>query len=115
MWWSTPWADRWPSTRSRTLGFDGALVIIGFASGEIPALPANQILLRNRRVVGVDWGMWAMENPLENAAVTAEVLDAVAAGTLRPCAPVTLPLADAATALDDLQRRRVVGKVALVP
>ena len=40
----------------RALGEGGRFVVIGFASGTIPALPANQVLLRNRSVVGVDWG-----------------------------------------------------------
>ena len=41
----------------------------GFASGTIPDLPANQVLLRNRTVLGVDWGAWAMGDPDANATV----------------------------------------------
>jgi len=43
----------------RALRDDGQFLVIGFASGAIPKLPANQVLLRNRRVTGVDWGGWA--------------------------------------------------------
>lgn len=99
----------------RALAFDGQLLIIGFASGTIPDLPANQVLLRNRRVVGVDWGMWALEHPAEQAELLGEVLGAVVDGHLHPVAPTTYPLEEVATALADLQDRRVVGKVALVP
>ena len=42
----------------RALGDDGQYLVIGFVGG-IPSLPANQVLLRNRRVIGVDWGAWA--------------------------------------------------------
>ena len=44
----------------RALGEGGRYLVIGFASGTIPSLPLNQVLLRNRSVVGVDWGAWAM-------------------------------------------------------
>jgi NADPH2:quinone reductase len=99
----------------RALGEDGQLVVIGFASGTIPRLPANQVLLRNRRVTGVDWGAWAMRHPGENRALLAEVLAAIEAGRLSPVEPQTYPLDHVARALTDLAERRVVGKVALVP
>jgi len=40
--------------------------VIGFASGDIPRLPANHVLLRNRRVTGVDWGGWVARNAAAN-------------------------------------------------
>lgn len=88
-------------------------MVIGFASGDIPSLPANQVLLRNRSVIGVDWGAWALGHPQENAAMLAEVLALVAAGSLAPIEPTVHPLEDVATALRDLLERRVIGKVAL--
>ena len=99
----------------RALGFDGQLLVIGFASGHIPRLPANQILLRNRRVTGVDWGLWAMEHPLEQRALLDEVLAEITAGRLHPVEPRTVPLDGAAQALDDLLERRVTGKLAITP
>ena len=99
----------------RALGFDGQLVIVGFASGEIPSLPANQVLLRNRRVTGVDWGAWAMADPASNAKMFGDLLAKVADGTLSPVAPTTYPLEEAGRALRDLLDRKVAGKVVLVP
>lgn len=99
----------------RSLRNYGRLLVIGFASGTIPALPANQILLRNRSVLGVDWGAWAMSDPDGNAAVMAEVLARVEDGTLTPAEPTTYQLADAGTALRDLLERRVTGKACLAP
>jgi NADPH2:quinone reductase len=99
----------------RALGDFGRLMVIGFAAGDIPQIPTNQILLRNRSVIGVDWGIWAMRHPQDNAALMAEVLDAVATGRLSPVEPSSYPLVDAAQALRDLLERRVSGKVALVP
>ena len=99
----------------RSLGTGGRLLVIGFASGRIPELPANQILLRNRTVIGVDWGAWAMSDPEGNAEVMSEVLTLVDDGTLSPAEPGTYSLADAGTALRDLLERRITGKVCLTP
>jgi NADPH2:quinone reductase len=99
----------------RALGWMGRYVVIGFAAGDIPRLPVNQVLLNNRTIVGVDWGAWTFRDPAGNAALLGELLSMVEAGRLRPVEPVAYPLDDAARALADLQGRRVTGKVVLVP
>jgi NADPH2:quinone reductase len=98
----------------RALGDDGQYLVIGFVAG-IPKLPANQILLRNRRVTGVDWGGWAGKNPGLNDRMLAEVLALIDQGRLRPVEPTTYPLEEAARALQDLEDRTVAGKIALLP
>jgi NADPH2:quinone reductase len=99
----------------RSLRDDGQLLVIGFTSGEIPRLPANQILLRNRRVTGVDWGGWTVTHAAQNQQLLADVIAAVAHGELHPVEPRTYPLTDVAEALTDQLERRVVGKTVLVP
>jgi NADPH:quinone reductase len=98
----------------RALGEDGQYLVIGFVAG-IPKLPANQVLLRNRRVTGVDWGAWVGRNGDANRVLLAEVVGRIAAGDLDPVEPVAYPLHEAARALRDLADRKVAGKVALVP
>ncbi len=102
------------TTCLRALGDDGAYLVIGFVAG-IPQLPANQILLRNRRVIGVDWGGWALRNGARNDEMVVEVLAEIAEGRLSPVEPVAYPLAEASRALIDLEERRVAGKAILVP
>jgi NADPH:quinone reductase len=99
----------------RALGDRGRYLVIGFASGDIPSVPLNQILLRNRSVIGIDWGIWAMTHPAEQRALLGDLLDMVDAGTLDPVRPTEYPLDDVAGALEDLLGRRAVGKIALVP
>lgn len=99
----------------RALGNDGRYLVIGFAGGDIPRLPLNQILLRGRKVIGVDWGAWMLSHPTEQAALLAELLAMVADGRLHPPEPVARPLDDAPAALADLLDRRVTGKLVLVP
>ena len=98
----------------RALTDDGQYLVIGFVAG-IPMLPANQVLLRNRHITGVDWGAWAMKNPELNNANLAKVLELIDGGKLHPVEPVTYALRDAARALTDIQARKIAGKVALIP
>jgi NADPH2:quinone reductase len=93
----------------------GRLVVIGFAAGSIAQLPANQVLLKNRTIVGVDWGAWAMQHAASQAVVLDEVLDAVRMGELHPEPPAQRPLAEAGAVLRDLLDRRLQGKTVLVP
>jgi len=99
----------------RALGVGGRLLVVGFAAGAIPSLPANQVLLNNRSVVGIDWGAWAMRNGAAQAALLDEVLAAVADGRLHPSPPTARPLAEAGAVLRDLLDRRLRGKAVLTP
>ena len=99
----------------RALREDGQFLVIGFASGDIPKLPANQVLLRNRRVTGVDWGAWAARNQDANRNLFDHVLALIAAGEINPVEPVSYPFGQVARALADQQNRKVVGKAILVP
>jgi NADPH2:quinone reductase len=102
-----------PALRSLRQG--GRYLVIGFASGTIPSLPLNQVLLRNRAVIGVDWGAWSMADAAGQHALLTELLRLVSDGALNPAAPATAPLESGAQILDDLLHRRVTGKVALIP
>jgi NADPH2:quinone reductase len=99
----------------RALGWGGRYLVLGFASGAIPALPANQVLLNSRTVIGIDWGAWTFRDPAGNAALLADLLAMAGAGRLRPVEPVSYPLDDVVRCLSDLEGRRVTGKAALVP
>ena len=98
----------------RAMGYLGRYLVIGFAAGEIPRLPLNQVLLRNRNIVGVDWGAWMISNGAAQRALLAELLEMVEAGQLSPSEPSVYRLEQVETALDDLMNRRVNGKAVLV-
>jgi NADPH:quinone reductase len=98
----------------RALRDDGQFLVIGFASGDIPQLPANQVLLRNRRVTGVEWGGWVLEHPDENRQMVEEIVAKIVAGELNPVEPTSYPFDDAARALADQQNRKITGKAVLV-
>ncbi|MBW0134668.1 NADPH:quinone oxidoreductase family protein [Pseudonocardia abyssalis] len=101
----------------RALRAGGRFCVLGFASGEIPRLPANVVLLLNRTVVGVDWGDWARRvgGPSGNAELLADVLGRIARGELHPPRPATAPLAQAGEVLTRYAGRSVTGKIVLNP
>ena len=99
----------------RALGDGGRYLVIGFASGSIPSIPLNQVLLRNRRCSGSTGASGPCGIAVEQRRLLDDLLAMVSAEAVRPVEPVTYGLDDVARALTDLLERRAVGKVALVP
>ena len=110
-----PVGDRFADPALRALGWMGRYLVIGFAGGEIPRLPVNQVLLNNRTLVGVDWGAWTGRDPAGNQALLAELMELAGSGALHPVEPHEYPLDDVVRAFTDLQDRKVAGKVVLIP
>jgi NADPH2:quinone reductase len=110
-----PVGGRFADPALRSLRWMGRYLVIGFAGGEIPRLPANQVLLNNRTVIGVDWGAWTGRDPGGNQELLAELMALAGSGALSPVEPVGYPLDDVVQALSDLQERKVGGKVVLTP
>ncbi len=99
----------------RAMREEGRYLVIGFAAGAIPTFPINQVLLRNRSVIGVEYGGWVARFPEQSNALTAEVLEHLATGVLRPVEPGTYRLDAVGAALKALGNREVTGKLALIP
>ena len=87
------------------------LVPLGFASGDIPQIPANILLVKNLTVIGLYWGAYATLGPSIMSASLAELLTWYAEGRLSPHVGRSLPLAEADAALETLRSRKAVGKV----
>ena len=101
-----------PAVRSLAPG--GRYLVIGFASGEIPKIALNLLLLKVVSLVGVFWGAFAKAQPQRNAANMAELLTWYTYGRLRPHVSATFPLALYRDALDAVIQRKALGKVVLV-
>jgi NADPH2:quinone reductase len=110
-----PVGDRYAEPALRSLRPFGRYLVVGFAGGSIPRVPANLVLLENRAVVGIDWGALSRRDPAANRALVDEVLAGIAAGRYRPAVPRAFPLAQAAEALTLLAGRAVTGKLVLNP
>lgn len=94
----------------RAVAWEGRILIIGFASGRIPEIPANRLLLKGCAAVGVFWGAFAARDPHANRRNLERLLEMYARGELRPTIGATYALEDAARAIVDLEERRIVGK-----
>lgn len=97
----------------RALRKEGRLLVLGFAAGEIPSVPANRLLLKNVDVRGVAWGSLIEDEPAYPARQWKDVVDWVAAGHVRPVVGPELPMERAAEALRLLADRGATGKVTL--
>jgi NADPH2:quinone reductase len=102
-------------TALRGIAWEGRYLVVGFASGDIPKIPLNLVLLKGCQIVGVFWGSFAMREPQKNRAHAHQIFRRIEEGTLHPSIDAVLPFSDASEALSRLDRRQVKGKLVLVP
>lgn len=91
------------------------IVVIGFASGDVPQVPANILLVKNIDLIGFYWGGYLKFRPDLLSDSLAELLGWLAEGRLTPHISHTLPLDQAAEALELMRSRASTGKVVIVP
>ncbi len=91
----------------------GRLLTIGFASGQVPQIPANLLLVKNLSVIGMWWGGYTQSAPETVAATLRTLLDWFAAGRLSPHISHILPMHDLPRGLDLLRDRTATGKVVI--
>jgi NADPH2:quinone reductase len=94
----------------RCVAWNGRVLVVGFAGGEIPKVPANLVLLKNASLVGVFWGAWVAREPELNRKNFATMFEWYETGKLNPLVSHTFPLAAAKDALNAIIQREVVGK-----
>ena len=102
------------STATRCIAWNGRILVVGFASGEIPNFPVNLALLKGSSIVGVFYGRFAREQPDDAAANRRELLQLYSAGKLVPHVSRTFPLENAAQAMNALKNRTATGKVVVI-
>lgn len=97
----------------RCMAWGGRLLVVGFASGQIPEVKMNQPLLKCFSIVGVRALEHVKRRPHEGQAYRAWMLDAAAQGKLRPRVCATFPLERFREALSLLEVRQAIGRVVL--
>jgi NADPH:quinone reductase len=98
----------------RSIAWRGRYLVVGFASGPIPALPFNLALLKGASIVGVFWGDFAKKEPKGNAAMMGELAQWYGQGKIKPVIDRTMPMADLKAAYAHMGSRGVMGKLVMV-
>ena len=94
---------------------EARVIVIGFASGDVPQIPANILLVKNITVIGFYWGGYLKFNAAALTDSLAELMQWHADGRLKPHISHTLPLDQAAEALELMRSRKSTGKVVVTP
>ena len=98
----------------RSIAWRGRYLVVGFASGPIPALPFNLALLKGASIVGVFWGDFSRREPKANAAMMAELAQWYGQGKIKPVIDSTMPMKDLKAAYAHMGSRNVKGKLVMV-
>lgn len=97
----------------RGLGRGGRFVTLGYASGTIPAIPLNLVLLKGITVQGMEIRTFMIDHPEEMARDDAELRSLLSEGKLRPYIGARFPLTEAAAAIRYVADRKAIGKVVI--
>ena len=92
---------------------EGRLLVIGFASGRIPTIATNRVLLKNISVVGVLWGGYVQSHPEYSATVHPRLMELYEAGKIHPSVGAMYRLEDAPRGMRDLADRKIMGKAVI--
>lgn len=99
----------------RALAWCGRMVVVGFASMQLPEIKANYLLVKNISATGLQWSDYRERDPEWVQRVQAELYDLWTQGKLKPFVSARFPLEQFADALERFVARRVQGKMILVP
>jgi NADPH2:quinone reductase len=99
----------------RAMAWEGRYLVLGFASGTIPRIPLNLLLLKGCSLIGVFWTAFVERNPEKHRANMLTLLDWCKEGRIVPHVHASFPLAETAKALQLIEGRKVTGKVIVNP
>jgi NADPH2:quinone reductase len=99
----------------KCIAWNGRLVVVGFASGRIPELKTNRILLKNIAVTGVHWGAYLDNEPERVPETFAGLFALYREGLIKPLIFNTYALEDLPSALAELASRKTHGKLIITP
>jgi NADPH2:quinone reductase len=98
----------------RCVAFEGRILVIGFAGGRIPEVPANHVLVKNYAVVGVHWGLYRRVLPHVVPDIHEHLVDLHREGLIDPLIGAELSFEEAPRGITMLAERRALGKIVVV-
>ncbi|CAM5291667.1 oxidoreductase [Streptomyces xanthochromogenes] len=100
---------------AKCVAFEGRIVIVGFASGSVPAPALNHALVKNYSIVGLHWGLYAQKDPDSIARCHQQLTRLAAEGAIKPLISERVPLKDAAAAVQRVADGTTTGRVVVLP
>jgi NADPH:quinone reductase len=100
---------------TKCIAFEGRILVVGFASGDIPSAALNHALVKNYSIVGLHWGLYPQRDPGAVAECHAELTRLAAAGAIRPLITERLTLADVPDGLRRLAAGETIGRLVFLP
>jgi NADPH2:quinone reductase len=110
-----PVGGRYSEAALRATAWRGRFLVVGFAAGEIPKIPLNLALLKERAIIGVFWGDAMRRDPAQHLANMRLLSEWFSSGKVHPVISERVPLAGAADAIARMANRQVMGKVVVLP
>ncbi len=99
---------------TRCVAFEGRIVVVGFATGQIPAPALNHALVKNYSILGLHWGLYNTHDPRAVRAAHDELTKLAEQGTVRPLVSARVPLAGAAEAVQRVADGLSTGRIAVL-
>ncbi|HEY6493853.1 MAG TPA: NADPH:quinone oxidoreductase family protein [Trebonia sp.] len=100
---------------TKCIAFEGRIVVVGFASGDIPVAALNHALVKNYDILGLHWGLYEQRNPAAIADCQAELTRLVAAGLIKPLITERLSLAEVPDGVRRLAAGVTAGRITFQP
>jgi NADPH2:quinone reductase len=100
---------------TKCIAFEGRILVVGFASGDIPSAALNHALVKNYSIVGLHWGLYQQRDPGAITDCHAVLTRLAAAGTIRPLISERLTLADVPDGLRRLAAGDTIGRLVFLP
>ncbi|MBV6701268.1 NADPH:quinone oxidoreductase family protein [Kitasatospora aureofaciens] len=99
---------------TRCVAFEGRIVVVGFAAGQIPAPALNHALVKNYAILGLHWGLYNTRAPQAVQAAHEELTKLAEAGVVRPLVSARVPLAAAPDAVQRVADGLSVGRLVVL-
>jgi NADPH:quinone reductase len=100
---------------TKCIAFEGRILVVGFASGDIPSAALNHALVKNYSILGLHWGLYQQRDPGAVRDCHVELTRLAAAGAIRPLISERLPLAGVPDGLRRLAEGATTGRIVFLP
>ncbi|WP_225845797.1 NADPH:quinone oxidoreductase family protein [Streptomyces sp. HPF1205] len=100
---------------TKCVGFEGRIVVVGFAGGTVPAPALNHALVKNYSILGLHWGLYTTHDPVAVRHAHDELTHLAAEGLVKPLVSERVPLTGAADAVRRVSDGATVGRVVVIP